>query len=151
MRTAPSTAAFCCAARSRAFWRLQGTPQTCSRERATSPRWAAGGGATLLLLLAENPGRGGAPRWADSTSLLGCQRFRCSGRAGLALDLRATAMNLPRVAAPGWWPPFPRGGRTRLFSQPVLLVEAGAEVGNVLPARQNTPPLPLPRVLVAQG
>ena len=37
------------------------------------------GRAKLLPRLAEGPGWGGAPRWADSTWLLGPERFTCSG------------------------------------------------------------------------
>ena len=44
-----------------------------------------------------------------------------------------------------------RGGGARLFRRPVLLVEVGAEVGDVSAVTPDTPPLPLPRVLVAQG
>ena len=43
------------------------------------------------------------------------------------------------------------GGGSRLFSRPVLLVEVGAEVGDVSAVTPDTPPLLLPRVLLAQG
>ena len=90
MRTAQSKGAFCCGARSQATWRLQGTTQMQPQARATSPHW----GATLLLL-AEGP-----PLWDNSTLLLAPERFRGSGR-GLALDLQATPMKSPRLAALG--------------------------------------------------
>ena len=53
---------------------------------------------------------GGAALPGGPTSLLAPEHFRCSGRAGLALDLQATAMRSPRVAAPGWGPSLPWGG-----------------------------------------
>ena len=83
MPAAPSTAAFRCVARCRATRRLQGTPQARSQARATS-LWS---GATLLLELAWSAGI--LPRWADSTSLLGPDFLRSSGR-GLALVCLAT-------------------------------------------------------------
>ena len=89
--------------------------------------------------------------WADSTLLLGPERFKCSGRGGLALDLRATTMKSPGVTAPGWCLPFLRGAVARLFSWPILLVENGAEVGDVSAVTPDKPPLPLPLVLVAQS
>ena len=95
MPTAPSTAAFCCLARCRATRMLQGTPQARSQARATS-LWL---GATLLLELAWSAGI--LPRWADSTSLLGPDFLRSSGR-GLALAFLATSRKSPRVVWPGW-------------------------------------------------
>ena len=50
------------------------------------------------------------PEGANSTSLLAPARFKCSGREGVALDLRATSMKSPRVVVLGWWPPFPGRG-----------------------------------------
>ena len=64
-------------------------------------RGSKGGGGMLLLLQAEGPRLGFPPLWADSMWLLGLQQFRCSGRAGLALHLRATFKKSPRVAAYG--------------------------------------------------
>ena len=95
MPTAPSTAAFRCVARCRATRRLQGTPQVRSQARAKSLWW----GATLPLELAWSAGI--LPRWADSTSLLGPDFLRSSGR-GLALVCLATSMKSPRVTWPGW-------------------------------------------------
>ena len=43
------------------------------------------------------------------------------------------------------------GGGAQLFSRPVLLVEVGPEIGDVSAVTPDTPPLLLPRVLVAQG
>ena len=95
MPTAPSKAALCCLARCRATRRLQSTPQARSQARATS-LWS---GATLLLGLTWSAGI--LPRWADSTSLLGPDFLRSSGR-GLALACLATWMKSPRVGWPGW-------------------------------------------------
>ena len=76
----------------------------------------------LLLPLEQGPAPEGPTLWANSMSLLGPERFRCSGREGLALDLRVTTMMSPRVAAPGWWPTLPvlealgsLGGRSSLW------------------------------------
>ena len=80
---APSMAALCCLACCRATRRLQGTQQARSQARATSI-WSGG---TLLLELAWSAGI--LPRWADSTSLLGPDFLRSSGR-GLALVCLAT-------------------------------------------------------------
>ena len=44
-----------------------------------------------------------------------------------------------------------RAGGAGLFSRPVLLVEVGAEVGDVSAVRPDTSALPLPQVRVAQG
>ena len=61
----------------------------------------------------------------------GCMSVNCSGsRVGAALA---------------------RVGGARPLSQPLLLVEVGGEVGDVSAVTPDTPPLPLPRVLVAQG
>ena len=46
---------------------------------------------------------------------------------------------------------FTRGGGTRLFSRPVPFFEVTAEVGDISVVMPDTPPLLLPRVLVAQG
>ena len=75
--------------------RLRGTPQVRSKARATS-FWL---GATLLLELAWSAGI--LPRWADSTSLLGPDFLRSSGR-GLAFACLATSRKSPRVVWPGW-------------------------------------------------
>ena len=92
---APPMAALCCVARCWATRRLQGTPQARSQARATS-LWS---GATLLLELVWSTGI--LPRWADSTSLLGRDFLRSSGR-GLALACLATSRKSPRVVLPGW-------------------------------------------------
>ena len=55
IRMAPFTAAVCCAGHRRAGTRVP----LCLAEGQRMGR------ATLLLLLAEGPGRGGAPRWAS--------------------------------------------------------------------------------------
>ena len=44
-----------------------------------------------------------------------------------------------------------RAGGARLFSRPVLLVELRADVGDLSAVKPETPPLLLPRLLVAQG
>ena len=90
-------------------------------------------------------------RWADTTSLLGPERFRCSGRAGLALDLRATAMKSPRVAAPGWWPPLPGAGALGSSAGRSFWWRSGLKSGTYRHVTPDTPLLPLPGVLVAQG
>ena len=87
--------ALCCLARCRATRRLRGTPQARSQARATF----LSSGATLLLELAWSAGI--LPRWADSTSLLGPDFLKSSGR-GLALVCLATWMKSPRVVWPGW-------------------------------------------------
>ena len=44
-----------------------------------------------------------------------------------------------------------RAGGVRLFSRPGLLVEVGAAVGDVKAVTPDMPPLPLPRLVLAQG
>ena len=103
------------------------------------------------MLLAEGPGQVGAPRWAYSTSLLGPERLKCSGRVGLA---HGSSGDLHEVAQGGGSrveSALAQVGGAQLFSRPDLLVEVRAEFRNVSAVTPLTPPLPLPRVLVAQG
>ena len=48
-------------------------------------------------------------------------------------------------------PSVPAAGSARLFKRPVLMVEVGAEVGEILAVTPDRPPLPVPRLLVAKG
>ena len=92
-----------------------------------------------------------SPSVADSTWLLGPERFRCWGRPGLDLDLRATSMKFHQGGGSRPGAALARGGGARAFCRSVLLVQIRAQVCGVSAVRPDTPPLPLPHVLVAQG